>query len=306
MGHDEQLLLGVDLGGTKMEAVLLKLRSESFEILSRIRRSTDRSLGYAHILHAVHALICETANEAGASFPLRVGVGMPGSISRSSGLIKNANTTCLNGRPFRADLIELLGQPVQFQNDANCFALAEARLGAGKGHSVVFGVILGTGVGGGLVLPGPDGVPMAWDGPQGIAGEWGHVCLEPVTGPPCYCGRRGCVETFLSGPAVEAQYATQTGLTLALRELSQRRETDPLAKQILAEHAAMLGRSLATVINIVDPEIIVLGGGVSNLPGLCNDALREARKWVFSDDLTTPIVRHTLGDSAGVLGAALL
>lgn len=312
MAKDGSLRLGVDLGGTKMEAVVLRIDGDSFEILSRLRRPTGRDLGYDHILDGLQALVCDTAKQAGLATLPPIGIGMPGSISRRSGLIKNSNTTCLNGRPFRSDFIARLAHPARFANDANCFALAEARFGAGRGSRVVFGVILGTGVGGGLVFPGEHGASDAWDGPQGIAGEWGHVSIEPATGPSCYCGRRGCIETYLCGPAIEASYLAsggarrEDGTSLHLPEIVARREVDPVAKQVLAMHCSFFGRAIATVINIVDPDVIVLGGGVSNLPWLYTEGVREAAKWVFSDELTTPIVRHQLGDSAGVIGAALL
>lgn len=303
-----QLRVGVDLGGTKMEAVVLRLSGDSFEVLSRLRRPTERELGYEHIQSALADLVYDTVRQAGLTDMPPIGVGMPGSISRRSGLIKNSNTTCLNGRPFRDDVSAKLGQRVRFANDANCFALAEARFGAGRGHSVVFGVILGTGVGGGLVIPSISGLPDAWDGPQGIAGEWGHVSLDPENGPSCYCGRRGCIETYLSGPALEARYASLRGLSqpVSLRQIVERRAEDPVAQQVLDAHCQLFGRAIATVINIVDPDLIVMGGGLSHLSWLYQAGATEAAKWVFSDELTTPIVANQLGDSAGVIGAALL
>lgn len=304
----KQLRVGVDLGGTKMEAVVLRLSGDSFEVLSRLRRPTERELGYEHIQSALADLVYDTVRQAGLTDMPPIGVGMPGSISRRSGLIKNSNTTCLNGRPFRDDWSAKVGQRVRFANDANCFALAEARFGAGRGHSVVFGIILGTGVGGGLVIPSISGLPDAWDGPQGIAGEWGHISLDPNNGPSCYCGRRGCIETYLSGPALEARYASLRGLAqpLSLRQIVDRRAEDPVAQQVLDTHCQLFGRAIATVINIVDPDLIVMGGGLSNLSWLYQAGAAEAAKWVFSDELTTPIVANQLGDSAGVIGAALL
>lgn len=311
-GEHGLLRLGVDLGGTKMEAVVLRLTGGSFEILTRLRRPTQRGLGYQHIIEALVALLHDTARQAGLASLPPIGIGMPGSISRRSGLTKNSNTTCLNGRPFRADVIAQLGQPVRFANDANCFALAEALFGAARGQRVTFGVIMGTGVGGGLVIPGSSGGLDAWDGPQGIAGEWGHVSLEPEHGPICYCGRRGCIETYLCGPAIESRFGelggrkAGDGSLLRLPQIAALREEDPIAQEVLDQHCRWFGRALATVINIVDPDLIVLGGGVSNLPWLYDRGLKEVAKWVFSDELTTPIVKHQLGDSAGVIGAALL
>lgn len=203
------------------------------------------------------------------------------------------------------------GDPIAFANDANCFALAEATYGAGRGHELVFGIILGTGVGGGIVISDPDprihGAPgRTWNGPQGIAGEWGHVTLDPE-GPPCYCGRGGCVETYLCGPALEADYARRSGQSRPLAEIAQRAQAqDSDAQQTLQQAARMFGRAVATVINILDPDVIVLGGGVSHLDCWYGLGRTEAARWVFSDELTTPIVRHQISDSAGVLGAALL
>jgi fructokinase len=319
VGPDPALRLGVDLGGTKMEAVIVRFHDDTPQVLSRLRRPTERERGYDHIVQAVATLIADVTAQAGLTTPPPIGVGMPGSIARSRGTVKNSNTTCLNGRPFRADLIARVGLPIEFSNDANCFALAEARYGAGRGHSVVFGVILGTGVGGGLAfgptfgsgdLASPPASPSArshvWDGPQGIAGEWGHVSLSP-DGPPCYCGRRGCIETYLCGPAIEALYVKRGGSSLPLAEIDRRAEAgDPIATRTLAEIWPLFGRALATVINILDPSVIVLGGGVSHLSGLYTHGIPEVARHVFSDELTTPIVRHQIGDSAGVLGAALL
>jgi fructokinase len=318
------LRIGVDLGGTKIESVLVRLPASTAtpgrlpEVLARSRRPTERERGYDHIVDAVAESIWAVAKQAGLSVEALppIGVGMPGAVTRA-GVIKNSNTTCLNGRPFRADLIRRIGEPIAFANDANCFALAEATFGAGRGHEVVFGVILGTGVGGGIVLPAPDFVSTpgqsrpalgrSWNGPQGIAGEWGHVTLDPE-GPPCYCGRRGCIETYLCGPALEADYARRSGRHLPLREIASLAgaEGDADAVAMLQQATRSFGRALATVINILDPDVIVLGGGVSLLPCWYDAGRREVSRWVFTDELTTPIVRHQISDSAGVLGAALL
>ena len=305
----DDLRIGVDLGGTKIEAVVARLGAERAEILARVRRPTERDLGYEHIVEATAALVRDTAAEAGLHALPPIGVGMPGSVTRARRTVKNANTTSLNGRPFREDLSARVGQPIAFANDANCFALAEARFGAGRGAEVVFGVILGTGVGGGIVLGGRGGrAARVWDGPQGIAGEWGHVTLDPVAGPPCYCGRRGCIETYLSGPAIEAAYVARGGAHRSLRDIAAAAAGpgDPVATATLDAALGSFGRALATVVNILDPSVVVLGGGVSNLPLWYERGPAEVARWVFSDELTTPIVRHELGDSAGVLGAALL
>jgi len=318
------LRIGVDLGGTKIESVVVRLPGSATtpgrlpEVLARTRRPTDRERGYEHIVNAVADSIWDVASQAGLSHDRLppIGVGMPGAVTRA-GVIKNSNTTCLNGRPFRGDLIRRVGEPIAFANDANCFALAEATFGAGRGHEVVFGVILGTGVGGGIVLPTPDfplspglSRPMlgrSWNGPQGIAGEWGHVTIDPE-GPPCYCGRRGCVETYLCGPALEADYRQRSGQALPLRDIANAAQTghDPHAIATLQNATRWFGRALATVINILDPDVIVLGGGVSLLDCWYDAGRTEVSRWVFTDELTTPIVRHQISDAAGVLGAALL
>jgi fructokinase len=321
---DRALRLGVDLGGTKTEAVVLRLEGGEPRVLARMRIATPREAGYEHVVAATARLVADVARQAGLDEPPPVGVGMPGSVtlrapdgSRSDvPLVKNSNTTCLNGRPFRADLARAIGasfspgagfdpSAVAFANDANCFALAEATYGATRGARVSFGAILGTGVGGGIALRGDGGV-RAWDGAQGIAGEWGHVVLDPAAGPHCYCGRRGCVERYLSGPAIEQAYLRRTGRASSVAAMAGARDTDADAKAALDDFIAAFGRAMATVIDVLDPDAIVLGGGVSNLSLLYDDGPAAVARWVFNDELRTPIVRHTLGDSAGVLGAALL
>lgn len=308
--------IGVDLGGTKTEAVVVELGGDRPAPLARLRVATERERGYEHVLAQTRAIVLEVARQAGVD-PLAtpIGVGMPGGTTalRPDGtrspvpLVKNSNTTCLNGRPFRTDLAQALGRPVAFANDANCFALAEATWGAARDARVAFGVILGTGVGGGLVLA-TAGAPRAWDGAQGIAGEWGHVVLDPEHGPPCYCGKRGCVETYLAGPAIEAEYARRAGTTRTLADIAADAGAghDEVARELLAERIDLFGRALATVIDIVDPEVVVLGGGVSNVDALYVEGPRAVARWVFNDELSTKIVKNALGDSAGVLGAALL
>ncbi|MEA2747375.1 MAG: fructokinase [Myxococcales bacterium] len=320
------LRIGVDLGGTKTEAVVVRLGGPDPEVLARRRIPTARDLGYEHIVEQTRALVADVAHEAGissvTSTDLGIGVGMPGSVTtRTAGggtsdvaLVKNSNTTCLNGRPFRIDLAKALGRTdVAFANDANCFALAEAVWGAARGARVAFGVIMGTGVGGGVVIHdeatalAPIGRTRAWDGAQGIAGEWGHVSLEPVTGPPCYCGRRGCIETYLSGPSIERDYAARSGATKRLAEIAELSiEGDKVAVALLEERVEIFGRALSIVIDVLDPDVIVLGGGVSNLALFYDEGVRAVGRWVFNDELRTRIVKNELGDSAGVLGAALL
>jgi fructokinase len=295
------LAIGVDLGGSKIEAAALE---GGERVLVRRRVPTPKAEGYDAVLAATAALARDVAREVGAD-PARVpiGVGMPGGVTRRGGLVKNSNTVCLNGRPFRADLVAALGRPVAFDNDANCFALAEVWLGAAAPYreGVVFGVIMGSGVGGGLVCRGE-----VWPGAQGIAGEWGHTAVWADRERPCYCGQRGCLEMYASGLAVEADYARRAGARLPLAEIARRRDEDPHAREAVEVLVDAFGRGLANVIDVVDPSAVVLGGGVSNLALLYDEGAARVARYVFNDELVTPILRHALGDSAGVLGAALL
>ena len=297
-----ELVLGIDLGGTKIEGAVFSLADGLPVELARRRIATERDEGYESILARVASFAFELVRDAGARVMPPVGVGMPGGVSRRTGLVKNSNTTCLNGRPFREDLAVALGVEVRFANDANCFALAEARHGAARDHrdGVVFGVILGTGVGGGWVFRGD-----VWDGPQGIGGEWGHHTLEP-NGRPCYCGRRGCVERYLAGPDVERAYAAVSGRRASLAQIIASRRSDPHAEEAIDAMCGAFGRALGNVISIVDPDVIVLGGGMSNADLFYDEGRVRVAANVFNDELTTPIVRAELGDAAGVLGAALL
>jgi fructokinase len=315
------LRLGVDLGGTKVEAVILRALPDAPDVVARMRVDTRREAGYEHVVATTAQLVADLVRQTGLDALPPIGVGMPGNVTfrRPDGtrsdvaLVKNSNTTCLNGRPFRHDFARALrsrfsawtGENLTFANDANCFALAEAKYGAARSARVSFGVILGTGVGGGLVFRTEDGV-RAWDGAQGIAGEWGHIPIDTAADRPCYCGKRGCVEQFLSGPAIERDYALRSGARRAVPEIAARREEDPHARDVLGGVAEAFGRSIAMVINIVDPDTIVLGGGVSNLDVLYTLGRDAAARWVFNDEMRTAIVKHSLGDSAGVMGAALL
>ncbi|MFT3769464.1 MAG: ROK family protein [Minicystis sp.] len=304
MNHDD-LVIGVDLGGTKIEAVVAKRAADrsSLDVVSRRRVPTEAERGYAAVLSAAAHLLAETARHEGLDLQkVPIGMGMPGGTTRRGELVKNSNAVCLNGRPFRADLQRELGRPIAFDNDANCFALAEALLGAGRGHrdGVVFGVILGTGVGGGIVVRGE-----VWPGAQGIAGEWGHHVIKDG-GRPCYCGGHGCVETYLAGPAVEQDYAARAGTRLPLTEIAARRGHDAHAEAAIEGLLEAFGRGLANLIDVLDPSAIVLGGGVSNLPLLYTEGVMRVAGKVFNDELETPILKHALGDSAGVLGAALI
>ncbi|MGD9763695.1 MAG: ROK family protein [Candidatus Binatia bacterium] len=291
------LRLGIDLGGTKIEGVVVD--DADGRVVARERVLTESARGYAHIVDRVGELAC--ALLARAPGCASIGVGTPGAVSSRSGRMKNCNTTCLNGADLAGDLARRIGRPLRVENDANCFALAEARHGAGQGARLVFGVIMGTGVGGGLVIDG-----RLWSGPQHIAGEWGHHRIEPA-GRPCYCGGRGCVETLLAGPAVESRYRERGGAPAAMEEIVGRaRAGERLAGAVLEEFLDHFGHALGNVISILDPDAVVLGGGLSNIDELYVAGVGAVARYVFNDELRTPILRNRLGDSAGVLGAALL
>lgn len=300
----ERLVLGVDLGGTKIEAVVLRARDDgAFDELDRARCDTLASEGYERVLDQCATLVERLENKhTNSSLP--VGVAMPGGVRRSDGTIKNANAICLNGRPFRQDLCRRLRRDVRFDNDANCFALAEALLGAGRPYrdGVLFGVIVGTGVGGGLIVHG-----RPWSGLHGIAGEWGH---HPVhTGPTareCYCGQRGCLEAYASGPALERHYFALRGERRGSREIIALRGHDAAAEECVQSLLHAFARAIATLVDIVDPSCIVLGGGLSNVDCLYDEGVALARSMVFNDEWLTPVVRNELGDAAGVFGAAML
>lgn len=272
------------------------------EALYRLRRETGATLGYKHILSQIEGVISDLETASGLSRPSKIGIGTPGAIEPSTGLLKNSNTTCLNGRPIEQDLERLAGAQIFMANDANCFALAEAVIGAGAGASVVFGVILGTGAGGGVVVNG-----RVLPGLHGIAGEWGH---NPLRGEahPCYCGRSGCIEGVLAGPSLERFYREQGGEAVRLPEISRRAHAgEQLALQTLERLREKFAESIAAVINILDPDAIIIGGGVGNMALLYEDETRQAvLNHVFNKELRTRILKPTLGDSAGVFGAALL
>lgn len=293
-----ELVWGVDLGGTKTEGVVLP-HGASTEPLCRRRIPTERDGGYEHVRGRIRGLIDDMAAVVGER-PRAIGFGTPGVLDPETHNLKNSNSTYLIGKPLQADLEADLQTRVELANDANCFALAEARLGSGQGAATVFGIIMGTGVGGGVVVDG-----RALHGCQGIAGEWGHNCLDPA-GPECYCGRRGCVETFLAGPHIEAYYASRSGIERGVAEIAGRCGSDPDADATIERLLGYFGRALASVINILDPHAVVLGGGVSNLDILYSRGVEAIVPHVFNDRLLTPVVRHSLGDSAGVFGAAML
>jgi fructokinase len=289
--------IGIDLGGTKIEGVVLDGRGRE---VFRKRIPTERAQGYQHILNRIKSLYDEMAATV-AHRETTFGMGTPGAISPRTGLLKNSNTVCMNGQPVKADLEKLIGRRIAIQNDANCFAMAEALLGAGKGKNLVFGVIMGTGCGGGIVYKGE-----VFTGPQAIAGEWGHMSIDP-NGPPCYCGQKGCVETFISGGGLEKRYEEKFGAKKPLKEIEDEYFAgDPKAVEFMQEFFNRFGRSIANLIDILDPDIVVIGGGVSNFKAIYTEGVAAVKKYVFTDELQTPIVKHQLGDSAGVLGAALV
>ncbi|MFL6651579.1 MAG: ROK family protein, partial [Sulfurifustaceae bacterium] len=288
--------IGVDLGGTKTEAIVL---SETGTVLARERRATPAAEGYDAILRTVVALVQHL--EASVGQTCRVGVGTPGAISTRTGRLKNSNTTCLNGQPLLDDLQQRLAREIRLANDANCFALSEARDGAARDAAVVFGVILGTGVGGGIVVHG-----KLLQGLQHIAGEWGHNVLE-ADGPACYCGKRGCVETFLSGPGFLRDYRSHGGSASSVPELvAQAQAGDAIAQAALERYLDRFGRALATVVNILDPDVIVLGGGLSNVEALYTIGHERLARYVFNEELLTTVRSNVHGDSSGVRGAAQL
>lgn len=298
--------IGVDLGGTKTEAVALGTAGEA---LARRRIATPHH-GYESVVRAIAGLVDAVEAEAGDRVRA-VGIGIPGSLSPATGLVRNANSTVLNGHALDRDLAAALGRPVRLENDANCFALAEAMAGAGQGvgsgGGTVFGVILGTGVGGGIVTGG-----KVHAGRNLIAGEWGHNRLPALDAaeldaPRCYCGRAGCIEAWCSGPALARDHARATGETLDPPAIADRAgDGDPAAQATLERHLARLARALAGVVNLLDPDAIVLGGGLSNLEHLYARLPDAMRPHVFSDVFETPILKNRLGDSAGVIGAAWL
>ena len=293
--------IGVDLGGTKIEGVAL---DKSGEVAARLRVPTPQG-DYRGTVRAIVDLVLHLDRETGARGS--VGLGMPGIISPKTGLVKNANSVCLNGQPLDRDLGAALGRPVRVENDANCFALSEASDGAAKGRVCVFGVILGTGTGGGVVVNG--GILQ---GRNAVGGEWGHNPLpwpEPGEWPgeSCYCGRTGCIETFLSGPGLARDHARVTGAPLDSTEVVKRASAgDSAAGATLDRYVNRLGRALATIINVIDPDAIVLGGGLSGIERLYRDVPKQWSRYVFSDHVATDLLPPKFGDASGVRGAAWL
>ncbi len=286
--------IGIDLGGTKIESILL---DQKLNVVERTRIPTNQEKGYNSIIESIVKIVTDLKKKTNEK--TTIGLSTPGAISKKTGLIKNSNTQCLIGKSLANDLEQALKQNIRMENDANCFTIAESKLGAAKNYNMVFGVIMGTGIGGGIVLNG-----KLLKGRTNIAGEWGHHTLK-IGGNKCYCGKNGCVETYISGPALEKRWKELTGKTESLSSIVQNLTSDT-AKQWKIEFLENFGTSLANVIDILDPDVIVLGGGVSNISFLYDEGKNSVYEKVFSDLIDTPILKNQLGDSAGVFGASLL
>jgi len=298
------MLWGIDLGGTKIEGVVLKSASDPTPLV-RHRIATEGDQGYDHVISRIGLLVENLKQEVGA-VPDRIGMGTPGAIDPPTGLLKNSNSTALNGLPFHRDLEARLGYSFTLANDANCFAVAETRMGIVPDKvpnaQFCFGIIMGTGVGGGIVIDG-----YSHNGLQGIGGEWGHSFLS-VEGEDCYCGNHGCVETLISGPALERYYRKLSNEQRSLREIVERARAggDPYATKTMERLMHYFGRGLANLINIMDPDAIVIGGGEGNIDELYTEGIERVKSFAFNPRLDTPILKPKLGDSAGVFGAAFL
>ena len=296
------MLLGIDLGGTKIEGIVLKSKENPEEVI-RHRVDTEEEKGYSQVISNIKSLVDSIENRINHKFN-KLGIGTPGTIDPETGLLKNSNSQCLNGMPIQKDLSKTLGKTILIQNDANCFALAETLLGSVKDQypnaKNVFGIIIGTGVGGGVIIDG-----KTLYGSQGIGGEWGHTIVTD-NGDKCYCGKRGCVETVISGRALQTYYNKISGKKLKFEEIYAIKNSDSDAKKTLERLIKYFGKGLSNVVNIIDPEVIVLGGGLSNIDELYTEGYNELKKYVFNPTFKTPLLKPKLGDSAGVYGAALL
>lgn len=289
--------IGIDLGGTKIEGVLL---SSDNKMIERKRIHTKQEEGYESIIHRIVKLINNIKSISIKD--CQIGICTPGALDIKTGILKNSNTVCLIGKPIKEDLESELKCSIAIDNDANCFAMAEALLGSGKNYEIVFGVIMGTGVGGGLVLN-----RKIHHGRLFIAGEWGHQVLYP-NGRDCYCNKKGCVETYLSGPSLEKEWEKNSNEFLPLKKIIELYDNRPNDNYIKwkNEFLSNFGIALSNVINIIDPDVVVLGGGLSNINFLYSEGILSVQKNIFSNKTDTPIVSNKLGDSAGVFGAALL
>ena len=286
--------IGIDLGGTKIEGILT---DENYKTITRKRIPTNQDNGYNSILESIKNLVLELSQKSDNE--VSIGICTPGALSLDTGLIKNSNTQCLIGKDLKTDLENIFKHDISIENDANCFALAESKLGVAKNFDVVFGVIMGTGVGGGLIIN-----DHIHNGRTNIAGEWGHHCIWPQ-GNSCYCGKQGCVETNLSGPALEKRWEQLTNKRQSLTEIIQKSD-DNLLQKWKTEFLDNFGLALGNVIDILDPDVIVLGGGLSNIPFLYDEGKNSVYQKVFSDQIDTPILKNSLGDSAGVFGACMI
>jgi predicted NBD/HSP70 family sugar kinase len=294
---------GIDLGGTKIEGVILPSVRDAHPII-RQRIDTEGEKGYHHVLGQVKKLVDDMRRQTGLA-PAAIGFGTPGILDPVLQTMKNCNSTSLNGKALHTDLEHMLGVPVRLANDANCFALAETHWGSGKQYPsarMVFGIIMGTGVGGGIVFEG-----KIWGGKHGIAGEWGHNFLD-ASGGPCYCGKTGCVVTVLSGPALEKFYARISGRQKNLREIVALAGAglDTEAQRTMVRLHDFFGLAVSTVVNMLDPDLVIVGGGVGNIESIYKQGVRALGQQVFNNRLDVPVVRPLLGDSAGVFGAAAL
>ncbi len=290
--------IGIDLGGTKTEAILL---DKNDNVLHRKRLDTPASKGYAAILDAVAHLITDTLSNVPHGRECSIGIGIPGTINSRTHLVQNANTTCLIGKPFQIDLEQKLNRRIYMENDANCFVYAENRSGAAKGYNFVFGIIMGTGCGGGLCINGD-----IRQGHHGIAGEWGHMSIDP-DGAQCYCGNKGCIETKISGSGVETSFQKKFNRFLKMTDIVQGfRNSNADCTYTFNQFLEEYGRSIGGLISILDPDVVVIGGGLSNIDELYSIGYDIIKKYAFHDNITTPVLKNKLGDAAGVFGAAWL
>jgi predicted NBD/HSP70 family sugar kinase len=299
-----QPIWGIDLGGTKIEGVILKSISDPTPLV-RTRVDTEASKGYEHVVGQIGRLVAEMERSSGLR-PRAVGIGTPGVLDPTLQTMKNCNTVVLNGKPLKKDIENALQLQIEMANDANCFALAETQWGivrqSAPGTRLVFGIIMGTGVGGGIVVDG-----RIWNGRHGIAGEWGHNYLDE-SGGPCYCGKTGCVETVISGPATERYYKSLTGQALKLKEIvaHHRNGNDEAATRTLQRLCHFFGKGVSVITNLLDPDVIVVGGGVGNIDLLYSTGLQDLGRFIFNNRVEVPLLKPSLGDSAGVFGAAAL